>query len=430
MAESDISLEVASHMALTVGRVLFQSNADTEEVHASVHRFVKALGYESHLMVTYEMLLLTVYQGEEFRTKTGNRVPSMNVNMEAVTAVLKLVDEVEDKPMDAGQLRARLEAIEHESPIYHPMVVVAGLSLTAASLSRLFGGDWPTFFVTLVAGAIGTWVRLEIGRRGANPLFVAFASAFVSGVVAGAAVLTKWSAMPALCFLAPGMIIVPGVPLVNCVKDMIKNHVSLGISRLGFAVLVTLAIAVGLFASATVTSVQIPVSETSRLPSLAGDALFSALAALGYLFLFNVPVRFAWVGVLCGIASHTTRTFCLGHGLDIVTGSFIGALAAGFLAHNFARAFRAPVSAFAFPGVVAMIPGSYAFRAVIGYLEIMKLSTAAPAGLVTETLALTVTTLLMVLAIAIGVAIPLTFQSNPVCVAALGGIGKLFQSKQ
>jgi hypothetical protein len=43
---------------------------------------------------------------------------------------------------------------------------------------------------------------------------------------------------------------------------------------------------------------------------------------------------------------------------------------------------------------------------------------------------LTVTTLLMVLAIAIGVAIPLTFQSNPVCVAALGGIGKLFQSKR
>jgi len=151
-------------MALTVGRVLFQSNADTEEVHASVHRFVKALGYESHLMVTYEMLLLTVFQGDEFRTKTGTRVPAMNVNMAAVTAVLHLVDEVEGGLQAPASVRARLEVIEHEPAIYPPWVVVAGLSLTAASLSRLFGGDWPTFFVTLVAGAIGTWIRQEISR--------------------------------------------------------------------------------------------------------------------------------------------------------------------------------------------------------------------------------------------------------------------------
>jgi uncharacterized membrane protein YjjB (DUF3815 family) len=204
---------------------------------------------------------------------------------------------------------------------------------------------------------------------------------------------------------------------------MIKNHLTLGLSRLGFAALITLSIAIGLFAAASVTGVSIPVTGASHLPSLAGDALFSALAALGYLFLFNVPIRFAWVGVLCGVASHTTRTFFLGQGFDIITGSLIGAMAAGFLAHHFARRFHAPVSAFAFPGVVAMIPGAFAFRAVIGFLEMIRLGAAAPTGLIAETLALTATVLLMVLAIAIGVAVPLTFQRKPVSLRASAGSG-------
>jgi uncharacterized membrane protein YjjB (DUF3815 family) len=133
-------------------------------------------------------------------------------------------------------------------------------------------------------------------------------------------------------------------------------------ARLGLGVLITLAITFGLFAATAVTGAQIPVEEPSQLPSLAEHALFSALAALGYLFLFNVPVRLAWVGVLCGVASHTTHTFCLQYGIDIVVGSLIGALGARFLAHGFARYFLAPASAFVFPGVVAMIQGAFAFR--------------------------------------------------------------------
>ena len=115
----------------------------------------------------------------------------------------------------------------------------------------------------------------------------------------------------------------------------------------------------------------------------------------------------AWACVVCGVASHTTRTLCMHLGLDILSGTLIGALAAGFLAQGFARHFRAPAVAFAFPGVVAMIPGAFAFRVVIGCLQIVEAGAAAPTALVTETLALSVSCLLMVAAIAVGIAAPL-----------------------
>jgi uncharacterized membrane protein YjjB (DUF3815 family) len=246
-----------------------------------------------------------------------------------------------------------------------------------------------------------------LGRRGFNLFFIPFAAALVSGVIGGGAVLLGVSGTPALCLVAPGMIIVPGVPLVNGVQDMFRNHLTQGIARLGLGVLITLAIAFGLFVATVLTGAKIPVEAPLKLLSVPEDALFSALAALGYLFLFNVPGRIAWAGVVCGVASHTTRTLCMHLGADVASGTLIGALVVGFLAQGFARHFRAPAVAFAFPGVVAMIPGAFAFRVVIGGLQIVGAAAASATVLVTETLALALSCFLMVAAIAVGIAAPL-----------------------
>jgi uncharacterized membrane protein YjjP (DUF1212 family) len=394
-------------LTLQVGRLLFENGADTAEVHESVVRFAAAFGYEAHLMVSYEVLLLTLVAGGQFRTKVGYRVPAMNVNMAAIAGVSSLVGEVENGRRGMAEVRAELEDVEGRPPVYGRWIVVVALGLTAASLARLFGGDWPTFGIAWLAGSTGMWLRQELGRRGFNLFFIPFAAALVSGVIGGAAVLLGVSGTPALCLVAPGMIIVPGVPLVNGVQDMFKNHMTQGLARLGLGVLITLAIAFGLFVATVLTGAKIPVDAPLQLLSVPEDALFSALAALGYLFLFNVPGRIAWACVVCGVASHTTRTLCMHLGLDILSGTLIGALAAGFLAQGFARHFRAPAVAFAFPGVVAMIPGAFAFRVVIGCLQIVAAGAAAATTLVTETLALSVSCLLMVAAIAVGIAAPL-----------------------
>ena len=401
------SIEDVAHLTLQVGRLLFENGADTAEVHESVVRFAAAFGYEAHLMVSYEALLLTLVAGGQFRTKVGYRVPAMNVNMAAIADVSTLVGEVENGRRGMAEVRAELEDVERRPPVYGRWVVVVALGLTAASLARLFGADWPTFGIAWLAGSTGMWLRQELGRRGFNVFFIPFAAALVSGVVGGAAVLLGVSGTPALCLVAPGMIIVPGVPLVNGVQDMFKNHMTQGLARLGLGVLITLAIAFGLFVATVLTGAKIPVDAPLQLLSVPEDALFSALAALGYLFLFNVPGRIAWACVVCGVASHTTRTLCMHLGLDILSGTLIGALAAGFLAQGFARHFRAPAVAFAFPGVVAMIPGAFAFRVVIGCLQIVAAGAAAATTLVTETLALSVSCLLMVAAIAVGIAAPL-----------------------
>lgn len=405
-------VEVVAHLSLAVGRVLLLNGADTAQVEEAVIRLAAAYGCEARLLVTYETLVLTIVAGAYFRTKIGHRVPAMNVGMTAVTAVNRLVEDAVRGGLDPAAARLALEAIETRAPEYSRWMVVVALGLTAASLSRLFGGDWAAFGVAWLAGAFGTWVRQELGKRRANPLAIPFLAAGLSGVVGGVAVASGYSATPSLCLVAPGMIIVPGVPLINGLQDMIRNHMTLGISRVGFAMLATAAIALGLFVATVVTGVTIPVDQPSAAIGLPEDAFFSALAALGYAFLFNVPPRLAWACVVCGVVSHATRTLCGHLGVDIIGGTLIGAALAGLLAQIFARWFDAPPVTFAFPGVVAMVPGAYAFRAVMGGLQIAQGAAAAP--VLNETLSLSCAVVLMAGAIAVGVAAPVClFAARP-----------------
>ena len=406
---SDIQLEDVIHLSLQLGRLLLANGADTTELQVAVTRFVAAFGCEAQLLVTYEALTLTVLAGGRFRTKSGRHLPAMNVNMRTIDALNRVVDETELRQLTTAQVRDRLDAVERSVPSHARWIVVVGLGLTAASLAKLLGGDWAVFSAAFVAGACGTWVRQELSRRRLNPFLIPFLTALISGVIGGLAATMCAAAMPTLCIIAPGLIVVPGVPLINGIRDCITNHMTLGLARLSFAALVMLAIAFGLFGAAIITGVRSPVDGNTQLPPIPLDALFSALAVIGFVLLFNVPLRLCWACVICGIASHTLRATLMQGGAGIVTGTFLGSLIAGLLSLIFARRFRAPAATFAFPGVVAMVPGSYAFRTVVGLLRILQAGVDSPAPLLAESASLAIKTVLLTAAIAIGLAVPLAF---------------------
>jgi uncharacterized membrane protein YjjB (DUF3815 family) len=100
-------------------------------------------------------------------------------------------------------------------------------------------------------------------------------------------------------------------------------------------------------------------------------------------------------------------------GLDLPLASFAGALLAALLARLIGQVAGAPAVTFAFPGVVAMIPGFYAFQAGIGGLAIMAAGAAAPVALLGETIALAVTAMLVTAAIAIGLCLALAAPFPP-----------------
>ncbi|MBL8526153.1 MAG: threonine/serine exporter family protein, partial [Burkholderiales bacterium] len=294
-------IDEVAHLALKIGRLLLANGDDTAEVEVAVTRFAQVFGGEASVVVNYEALIVTVALDDALRTKVGRRVPAMNVGLGAVAAVNDVLAAVASGKRDLAWVAAELDRVEHAPAFYSRWIVVVAMGLTAASLARLFGADWGTFGIVWLAGSVGMWLRQELAKRDLNLVFIPFAAALVSGTVGGLGVLLGWAGTPALCLVAPGMIIVPGVPLINGVQDLIRNHVSVGLARLVFGAMVTIAIAFGLYGAMVITGVRIPVDSPMTPLPVRVDALFSALAAVGYAALFGVPPRIAWACLVCGV---------------------------------------------------------------------------------------------------------------------------------
>ncbi|HTP33077.1 MAG TPA: threonine/serine exporter family protein [Candidatus Acidoferrales bacterium] len=406
--------EEAAHLSLLLGRLLLASGADTAGVRSAVVRFAAAFGHEARLVVNYDALLLTLVADGPSYTRAELQVQAMGVDALAIESLMGIVTEAESGLLDAATARSRLEAVEPRRSAYPRWIVATALGLTAASLARLFGGGWPLFAEVFVAGTAGTAVRQEFERRRVNALANVFLVALISGVIGGIGIRLYPDAMPALCLIAPGMILVPGVPLINGLRDAIDNEMGLSLGRLASAVSAVMAIAFGLFAATVVTGVGIPVSGAAPPLPIPEDAIFSALAAMGFAFRFNVPLRRAWACVACGLCSHALRTILMQSGAGILSGTLAASIAAGVLARVLSRVLGPPPATFAFPGVVSMIPGSYAFRAVLGSVQIMHAASATPGALVAETISLVNYTILLTAAIAVGLAIPLAIPVRPI----------------
>jgi uncharacterized membrane protein YjjP (DUF1212 family) len=416
------STDAAAHCVLQLARILLQNGADTGRVQGAVTRFATALGYEIRLVISYEAVILTLVSGERFITKIGSRIPAMNVGMSKAAGAMHVLDSIEAGRIDLAEAAAALETLEHGPALYDRYLVALALGMTAAALSRLFGGDWAAFLACWVAATIGTVARQDFGKRGFNPVVVSFLAAIISGLLGGLGARLLGSGTPALCLVAPGMVIVPGVPLINGVQDMLRNHANVGMARLGFAFFVIAAIGLGLELGSLLSGVALPLNIPSGSVPIPEDAVFAALAAFGFVLLFSVPLQLAWACAICGMASHTVRLAVMHYtGANIVVGTLVGALLAGGLAQVFARRLDAPAATFAFPGVVAMVPGIYGFRTIAGAMQIVAAGANPPAGVIDATVALAVTVLMITGAITIGIAVPLAL-ANPKVTAPLDGL--------
>lgn len=409
-AENFASLERIARIAARVGCILLTHGADTRHALRRIVEIAGYLGRDVHVVVTADAVLVTVVAELPCAAAVEHRLGDMSVDMGKLLSLERVLDDIRFGLNNVDAIEARLDAVETRGG-YSVLAMMLGIAVTGGALARLFGADWPVVFAACLAGFISVWFRHVLNRVGFNAMATVFSTAFVSGVCsvvalsggAGGAGIS-----PVLCLTAAGMILVPGVPLINGVRDIAAGYPGNGMVRLVLGVTTLLAIGFALFLAATLAGDAMPVDMAPASMTVSEDVLFAALAALGYAVFFNVPARLLWVCILCGMVSHGLRTALMHSGLDIATASLLGAFFAGGVAMLVGTRLRVPPVAFAFPGIVAMVPGSYGFRAGIGGLHLMNSGSHASLELMANTVSLTITTIIVTTAIATGLLLALS----------------------
>ena len=99
------------------------------------------------------------------------------------------------------------------------------------------------------------------------------------------------------------------------------------------------------------------------------DGFFAAIAAIGFGSISNVPIRSFKGCALLAAMGHATRYFLMNIlGWNIIPAAFMASIVIGVTAPKAGHFWRVPTEALAYPALLPMIPGMYAYRAVEGLL--------------------------------------------------------------
>jgi uncharacterized membrane protein YjjP (DUF1212 family) len=235
--------EIATFVA-DYATCLMGSGVHTSRVIRNSKRIGAALGVTISMTTFHKSLTLTVYSGQNDNVCTEVvDIPALPVNFEYNAALSSLSWKACDRHLSLDALRDEYTQIKAK-PAMSPLPVLLLVGLANASFCRLFGGCWSAAGVVFAATLAGFFVRQQMQRRHINHFIVFTVSAFVASMCAAAALLFNTTAEIAIATSV--LFLIPGVPLINGVIDIVEGYTLMGVSRLIQAFLLIICIAVGL----------------------------------------------------------------------------------------------------------------------------------------------------------------------------------------
>ena len=419
-------------LLLRTGQILMESSADTSRVKRNMERTAAYLGLPKenlHMNIDYYMLQVNV--SDEYHSFSKmQRCDKHVINMLAIQEVSKLSWRAIQQDYSLDKYEEELEKIANGKHYYKDWMIAIGAGLACGGFCIQFGCDWTAFFYASIAAILGNRLRMFLNHSGSN-LYANFAvAAFVSTILAWLSSFlstpTVQAALPEFLrpilftetpwhpLLACALYIVPGVPLINAVNDLLDNHINTGLVRAMNTLLIVIAMSFGIMLAIKCGSFDGFAKDLPTIPhhSFYVYAVAAAISAMGFATIYNIPYRLMpWIAV-GGIICVCTRNFVFldpstgnaGLGLGIVVGSLCGSALISIINIKAVHILHTPHQCITIPAVIPIVPGVLMYRALYGFMGMQGV-----VGEVTHAMSFAINGSLVLVCIALGVAIPNIF---------------------
>lgn len=406
-------------LLLRTGKLLVESAADTNRIMRNMKRTAAFLGLPEehlHIYVTYNMLMVNLSDGEHSFSKF-QRCDKHGINMTTITLVSRLSWKAIREDYSIDKYEEELSKIASRKRNYTPWQVAIGTGFACGGFCIQFGCDWTAFFYASFAAALGMRLRGYLNGKGMNPYMSIAVAAFLSTLLAWASIFLpdSWTSTPLHPLLACALFIVPGVPIINFVDDMLDNYIQVGLTRFINTLLMIIAMSFGIAFFLKVSNFDLSLFQ--QIPMIPHNnywsyALAAAISAMGFSMIFNIPRRLLWVVAIGGIIAVCTRNFVnlgpsnnnIGLDMGLAIGSLAGSTLVSLIAVKAVHWVHVPNHVLSIPSVIPMVPGVLMYRFLVGLIEMDGV-----VGELTSAFNFGVKASLATLCIALGVAIPNIF---------------------
>ena len=385
-------------IALEAGTIILQNGGETYRTEETMTAIATSLGAESaSAFVTPTVVMLTCTGNDDHSHTRIQRINERFINLGKIARVNELSRRLvqEGCASNLKQVESVLKRIKN-SPLHHPVGVVLATALASFCFSFLFKGSLRDALLSFAVGAVLRFILFLVNPLGLSGFIISVLGGFIITLLSGLAVASGLALSPGNISIAVLMSLVPGLAIVNAIRDIIAGDLLAGSARLLEAFVIAAALSLGaafglmLFPAETqyVTALL-----TLNSPVIAFILAFFATASFAYFFYISRYDIF-WTSLFGGLGWLVYVTV-LKYLAGPAAGYMAGALCVGLLSEVFAVILKKPATVFIVPGIIPLVPGGGMYETMLMAMW-GKMDAAAVTGFNTITAAA---------AIAVGIAI-------------------------
>ena len=401
-------IDQKADLILSVAQLLMENGATADRIVRDTKRVAAFMGIPDekfHFHMMYTTLMLNISDEKNSHTKFKKCVKHA-VDMRIISAVSKLTWRALREHYTLDEFRENLAEIINRPRYYKLWQNILAIGIADGAYCILFGGDFFAAFYTAISSVVGKLVQVRCEKIGINPYIgVAFA-AFAATVTAYFAHFlpteTPWHPI-----IACSLFLVPGIPIINGLTDLLITYLFCGSARFLRASLIISGMTFGIVFAIG----MLPVTDFTNLRMLPGEdyfafALFAAIGAMGFSILFNLPPRLLYAVGIGGALAVCIRNFLIFEvGINSSFSTLAGATFVSVLAVKAIHWLHTPMQVLIVPAMIPLVPGVLIYRFLFAVINI-KTMTVSQLLLAVQS---GVDAFLIILAIATGAAMPNIF---------------------
>lgn len=231
-------------ITLELGRQYVQTGAEIKRVEDSLKRIYEAYGFNNiEIYAVTSLIVVTIKAPNGTHYTQSVRVTSGGTDLgrlEEINAQIRYICS------DTPKLEELVNSIKnYKKPKPKPFIKCLGYMLASGAFAIFFGGDFFDGLAAFVIGMAVYFMDYHFKLRNINNVIYTFIASFVSGVIALLFTHFGFGHNVDKVMIGVIMLLIPGLLLVNSIKEMFNRDIVTGLYRFVEAVFVAVAIAGG-----------------------------------------------------------------------------------------------------------------------------------------------------------------------------------------
>jgi uncharacterized membrane protein YjjP (DUF1212 family) len=235
---------------------LMSVGVQSSRIVKNTQRIAKAYGCRCESTIFQKTIIMTTWDFKyEHSYSSVGIMKSIGLNFDMNAKLSRLSWDIIDGSLPLSVAKEKYESIIRQ-PRESKWLVLILVSFANAAFCRLFEGDAWSMLIVFIATLCGFFLKQVLLRKHWNELAVYALSAFVAAIIGCSAYIWHLGNTPDMALGTSVLYLIPGVPLINGIMDIIDGHVVTGASRLMNAALLIICLFIGLSAAILLIGIQ------------------------------------------------------------------------------------------------------------------------------------------------------------------------------